>query len=80
MTEEEVYICWFEGQDEGAGKEIKAYSIQEAARTAVDIWRHENVEELGNDKLTVFVKDEDLKVHQVVVTQSGDSQAPEATM
>lgn len=80
MVEEENFICWLKGETEGDGKEIKAHDYNEAARTAVDIWRHANVEELGGDKITVYVKDEDLNVHEVVVTQSGDSQAPEATM
>lgn len=80
MREEEVFICWYEGQDEDDGKEIKADNPDDAARTAVDIWRHENVEELGSGKLVVYVKDEDFKVQKIVVSQSGDSQAPEATL
>lgn len=80
MTEEEVFICWYENTEEGDGKEIKASSVQSAAKKAVDIWRHENVAELGNDKLTVYVKDEDLEVHKVIITQSGDTQAPEASL
>lgn len=79
MIQEQVYICWHANQDEGDGKEIKAPTIRAAAKKAVDIWRHENVQELGNDKVTVFVKDEARRVHQVVITgPAGDTQAPEA--
>ena len=78
MIQEHVYICWHHGQDEGDGKEVKAATIRAAAKKAVDIWRHENVEELGNNKVTVYVKDEALKTHEMIITQTGDTQAPEA--
>lgn len=81
MIQEQVYICWHANQDEGDGKEIKAPTIRAAAKKAVDIWRHENVQELGDNKVTVFVKDEARRVHQVVITgPSRDEQAPEAFM
>jgi hypothetical protein len=78
MIQEYTYTCWHSNQTEGDGKEIKASSIKAAAKKAVDIWRHENAEELGLRKVTVHVKDEGLKVHEVIITQSGDAQAPEA--
>lgn len=81
MIHEQVFICWHTNQNEGDGKEIKASSIRSAAKKAVDIWRHENVEELDGRKVTVFVKDEARRVHEVViVSDEGDRQAPEAFM
>lgn len=81
MIHEHVFICWHEYQDEGDGKELKAPTIRAAAKKAVDIWRHENLQELGSNKVTVYVKDEARRVHQVVVTsQIGDEHAPEAFM
>ena len=79
MLHEQVFICWHGNQDEGDGNEIKATSIRSAAKKAVDLWRHENHQKLGGDKVTVFVKDEARKVHEVIITGSGDQQrAPEA--
>lgn len=78
MIHEQVFICWHANQDEGDGKEIKATSIRSAAKKAVDIWRHENLQELGRDKVTVFVKDEGRHVHEVIITGGGDERAPEA--
>ncbi len=78
MIHEQVFICWHKNQGEGDGNEIKATSIRSAAKKAVDIWRHENLQELGNDKVTVFVKDESRHVHEVVITGGGDERAPEA--
>ena len=75
---EEGYICWHKGQQETDGKELKAPSIEEAARIAVDIWRHEKVQELGGNKVTVFVKDKDEHVHEIIVTPQGNRNAPEA--
>jgi hypothetical protein len=80
MLQEQVFLCWHVNQEEDDAKEIKATSIRSAAKKAVDIWRHENATELGNMKVTVFVKDESRKVHEIVVTQEGDSHAPEAFM
>lgn len=78
MIHEHEYICWHANQDEGDGKEIKAPTVRAAAKKAVDIWRHENIEELGANKVTVFVKDESRRVQQVIVTNEGDLTAPEA--
>lgn len=78
MIHEHVFICWHANQNEGDGKEIKAPTIRAAAKKAVDIWRHERLEELGGNKVTVFVKDESRRVHQVIVTSEGDPTAPEA--
>jgi hypothetical protein len=81
MIHEQVFICWHAGQEEGDGKELKAPTIRAAAKKAVDIWRHENIEEIVGHKVTVFVKDEARRVHQVVITTPGsDEQAPEAFM
>lgn len=79
MIHEQEYICWHENQDEGDGKEIKAPTIRAAAKKAVDIWRHENAQELEGNKVTVYVKDEARRTHQVVVmNELGDEQRPEA--
>lgn len=79
MIHEQVFICWHANQTEDDGKELKAPTIRAAAKKAVDIWRHENAQELEGNKVTVFVKDESRRVHQVVVTSpSGDQHAPEA--
>jgi hypothetical protein len=78
LLHEQEFICWHANQTEDDGKEIKATSIRSAAKKAVDIWRHENIQELGHDKVTVFVKDEARRVHEVIITQEGDSSAPEA--
>jgi hypothetical protein len=79
MIHEQVFICWHENQNEGDARELKAPTIRSAAKKAVDIWRHENVQELAGHKVTVYVKDEARRVHQVVVTSGrGDEQAPGA--
>lgn len=75
---EQDYICWHAGQDEGDGKELKAPSVEAAAKKAVDSCRHENIRELRGRKVTGFVRDQDDRVHQVIVTSSGDGDAPEA--
>ena len=80
MLHEQIFICWHANQDEGDGKEVKATSIRAAAKKAVDIWRHENLKELNGDKVTVHVKDESRRVHDVIVTSDGDQRAPEAFM
>lgn len=80
MIEEGTFICWYKNESEDDGKEIKAHDVNSAAKKAVDIWRHANVQELGGDKITVYVKDEDLNVHEVVLTQSGDRSSPEASL
>lgn len=78
MIHEQEFICWHSNQTEGDGKEVKATSIRAAAKKAVDIWRHENLLELGHSKVTVHVKDESRRVHEVVITGDGDERAPEA--
>ena len=78
MIHEQVFICWHKNQDEGDAKEIKATSIRSAAKKAVDIWRLENLQGLGGDKVTVFVKDEARHMHEVIISGGGDTRAPEA--
>lgn len=80
MIHEQVYICWHEGQDEGDGKEIKASSLRQAAKKAVDIWRHETGHEITGQKVTVHLKDEALRIHEIVVSSNPetDQRAPEA--
>ncbi len=79
MIHEQEFICWHANQDEGDGKEIKAPTIRAAAKKAVDVWRHENVQELEGNKVTVYVKDEARRVHQVVITSEiGGEHAQEA--
>lgn len=80
MLQEQVFLCWHTHQSEGDAKEIKATSIRSAAKKAVDSWRHENDPELKEMKITVFVKDEARKVHEIVVTQESDHRSPEAFM
>lgn len=67
--EEIDFTCWWEGQSEADGKDIKATNREEAARMAVDIWRHENLNELEGDSITVFLKDPDGHVSKVEVNQ-----------
>ncbi len=80
MLQEQVFLCWHANQTEEDAKEIKATSIRAAAKKAVDIWRHENAQELGGMKVTVHVKDETRRVQEIIITQEGDSHAPEAFM
>ncbi len=74
---EEVYHCWLEGQTEDDAKEVKAISMEEAAKMAVDILRHEKLKELGGSKITVYVKDEEDHQKSFTISGKGDSRAPE---
>lgn len=67
IVEEIDFTCWWEGQSEEDGKDIKALSKEEAARMAVDIWRHEKLKELGQGPLTVFIKDPEGQVSKIQV-------------
>lgn len=80
MLQEQVFLCWHMNQTEDDAIEIKATSIRSAAKKAVDVWRHESGKEIAEMKVTVFLKDEARKVHEIVVTQESDSRAPEAFM
>lgn len=80
MLQEQVFLCWHTNQSEDDAKEIKATSIRSAAKKAVDIWRHENAQEIEGMKVTVYVKDESRKVHEIVVTHEADHRSPEAFM
>lgn len=75
---EQEFLCWRVGQREADAKEIKAESMEEAAKMAVDIWRHEKVKELGLDKVTVFVKDTEENKKSYTISRQGDSNASEA--
>ena len=75
---EQGYLCWHAGQSEADAKEVKATSMEEAAKMAVDIWRHESLKELGSDKVTVHVKDIDENEKSFQISGRGDSRAPEA--
>jgi hypothetical protein len=75
---EKIYFCWHEGQTEGDAKEVKAISMEEAAKMAVDIWRHERLKELGPNKVTVYVKDEEKHQKSFIISNQGDTRAPEA--
>ncbi len=75
---EQGYLCWHAGQTEADAKEVKATSMEEAAQMAVDIWRHENLKELGPNKVTVFVKDIDQNKKSFTISRKGDMNAPEA--
>ncbi|MGE3608052.1 MAG: hypothetical protein AB7I27_00590 [Bacteriovoracaceae bacterium] len=79
MQIEREYTCWHLGQSEADGKDVKAPTVREAAKMAVDIWRHESLKDLEGRKVTVFVRDVNDDVHQVIVTNEGDFNAPEAS-
>lgn len=72
---EKDFICWYEGQKEIDGIAIKASNVSEAARMAVDIWRHANAEELEGRSLKVFVREQNNKVSEVVVDSPSSPQA-----
>ncbi|MES2525547.1 MAG: hypothetical protein V4598_00610 [Bdellovibrionota bacterium] len=74
---EKEYLCWHAGQNEGDAKEIKAPSMEEAARMAVDVWKNEEFKGLGQNKVTVFVK-EDENTKSFIISRTGDKNAPEA--
>jgi len=77
---EENYTCWYEGQSEEDGRNVIASSLQEAARKAVDIWRHENIRELtGDAPFIVYLKDEDGYVHKVNIRRGPEPSGPEAS-
>jgi ribosomal protein L31 len=78
MLHEQEFICWHTNQDEGDGKEIKATSIRSAAKKAVDIWKAEHPTGIGREKITVYVKDEARRVHQIVIYGEDDERTPEA--
>lgn len=80
MLQEQEFLCWHANQSEDDALEIKATSVRAAAKKAVDSWRHENARELGSAKVTVFVRDQYRNVHEIIITQESDSQAPEAFM
>ena len=75
---EQEYLCWHAGQREADAKEIKADSHEEAAKLAVDIWRHEKLKDIGLNKVTVFVKDNDENKKSYTISRNGDINAPEA--
>ncbi len=59
------YFCWPEGQTEGDAKVIKTDSVKEAARMAVDSWRHEGLLGALQPTLLVYVRDAEGKLHHV---------------
>ncbi len=59
------YFCWPEGQTEGDAKAIKTDSVKEAARRAVDSWRHEGLLGALQPTLLVYVRDPEGKIHHV---------------
>jgi hypothetical protein len=61
------YFCWLEGQSEGDAKVVKTDSAKEAARLAVDSWRHEGSLAALQPTFKVLVKDTDGKIHQVLM-------------
>jgi hypothetical protein len=63
------YFCGLEGQTEGDAKVIKTDSVREAAKTALDSWRHEGAIITRQPNFTVFVRDDEGKIHHVVVNQ-----------
>jgi hypothetical protein len=73
---EENFTCWYEGQSEGDGKDIKASHPEAAARLAVDIWRHENIRELKEGQLVVYLKNEKGLVRKMVVKAHPPLQEP----
>lgn len=64
------YFCWLEGQSEGDAKVVKSDSVKEAARLAVDSWRHEGTLDTRLPSLLVKVRDADGHIHQIRVSQN----------
>ena len=54
---EKSYFCWHAGQTESDAKEVKAPSMEEAAKLAMDIWTHESLTEPGPQTVMVYVRD-----------------------
>lgn len=68
------FTCWYQGQKESDGKLVKAPTVQEAARIAADIWRHDHLQEFSGQALKIFVKDEQGQVAEVEVRDPSSSQ------
>lgn len=75
MLLKQNFTCWYEGQDEADGRDILALNVKEAARMAVNIWRNENIRELGGKTLIVYLKDESGHVSKVHVGPDQPSEA-----
>ena len=65
----EEYFCWLEGQSEGDAKVVKTDSVKEAAKMALDSWRHEGAIITRKPFFLVYVRDDEGQVHQVTVNQ-----------
>jgi hypothetical protein len=65
----EEYFCWLEGQREGDAKIVKSDSVREAAKLAMDSWRHEGSLFTRKPSLLVYVKDDEGQIHHVTVNQ-----------
>jgi hypothetical protein len=66
---EESFICWPYGAKEADGIQVKEPSALEAAKVAVDTFRHEGRYLGQQDKVIVMVKDRQGKVHEIEVNQ-----------
>lgn len=74
---EQMYFCWHEGQTEGDAREIKAASPREAAEMAVDVYQSETFHQLGQDMVTVYVKDLEDNVKVFHLNRRTDFGTPE---
>jgi hypothetical protein len=74
----EDYYCWPEGLSEGDAKVVKADSPKEAAKLAMDSWRHEGSMDHSLPRVTVNVKDSNNEIVKVFVSQERflDSSGP----
>jgi hypothetical protein len=63
------FFCWLIDQDEGDAKLVKSSSAREAARKAVDSWKHEGTISMQTSRLTVQVRDPEGEVHQIAIDQ-----------
>jgi len=75
----EDYSCWPEGLSEDSAKVVKADSPKEAAKLAMDSWRHEGSMDHSLPTVTVNVKDTNNEIFKVFVNQERflDSSGPD---
>lgn len=76
----ERFFCWPDGYNQEGSKMIKADSVKEAAKMAVEAWKHEDFIDIRLPELLVNVKDSNEKIHRVYVNQETylDSSGPVA--
>lgn len=74
------FFCWPYGDTEESAKIIKAENANEAAKAALDVWRHEGRIELRMNEIIVNVKDPEGWLHKITINQENfrDSAQPQA--